>query len=547
MVSAAVRDHLIDGVDVSFEDLGDRQLKGFDRPVRAFRAWPPGPLPNVAMDRRRRSGDRPAIAVLPFRNLSGNPRHDFVGDLIAEDVISDMSRLTDLYVISRLSTAPFRDRLYQTRNIAEMLGARYVLTGSVLSDDTRLRLTAELTEADATHVLWSDRFEGALADVFGLRDRLSSEIATRAVPFLRQLELQRARSRRPEDLTAYELTLRAIDLMHGRSHEDLDRAQALFTQAMSIDPHYATPRVWLARSHVLRVGQGWSDDPRKDTSDALRHAEEALALDGNDAYAIAVWGFVSAYLEKDLDVALARYDLALQVNPSAVWAWAWSASANAWQGNGEKAVTLIQRAIDLSPFDPHMYNFASIACAAHAIAGDYDTAIQWGRRSLRENRLYTAAFKNLTIALALSGRTQEARRCRSRTPAARTRADGGWIPEPAPRQRRPAHRSLLRRAGNRRGTALASNLGLQRPGVADVAAASSVRHAGGRLHMTSTLRWWVRKRSRPNPRNRPKPAEAAEVGRIGGVCVRRLLRRRASVPLLDQCAVDHPRRDHAWS
>lgn len=408
VMSAAIRDQLTDGLGVGIEDLGERKLKGFERPVRAFRAWPPGPFPERSVDRRRRAGDRPAVAVLPFRNLSGDPRHEFLGDLIAEDVIGDLSRLSDLYVISRLSTAPFRDRLYEPRNVAEMLGVRYVISGSVFSDDSRLRLTVELTEAEAGYVLWSDRFAGSTADVFELQDRLSQEIATQAIPRLRQGELRRARAKRPEDLTAYEMTLRAIDLMHGRSRDDLDRAQALFLRAMGTDPHYATPKVWLARSHVLRVGQGWSDDPQRDTREALRHAEDALELDGNDAYAIAVWGFVSAYLQKDLDVALARYDRALAVNPSAVWAWAWSASANAWRGNGDTAVDLIQRAIRLSPFDPHMYNFASIACAAHAVAGDYDTAIVWGRRSLRENRLYTAAYKNLTVALALAGRTQEA-------------------------------------------------------------------------------------------------------------------------------------------
>jgi TolB-like protein/class 3 adenylate cyclase/Tfp pilus assembly protein PilF len=409
VVSAAVRDQLTDGVGVSIEDLGERKLKGLDRPVRAYRVWPPGPLPAGTPDRRRRVGDRPAIAVLPFRNLSGNPRHEFLGDLIAEDVIGDLSRLTDLYVISRLSTAPFRDRLYEPRNVAEMLGVRYVIAGSMLSDDSRLRLTAELTEAEAGHVVWSGRFEGSLANIFELQDRLSVEIATRAVPHLRQIEYRRVRSKRPEDLTAYELTLRAIDFMHGRSREDLERAQRLLAQAITTDPHYATPHVWLARSHVLRVGQGWSDDPQGDTRAAHRHAEDALERDSNDAYAIAVWGFVSAYLQKDVETALARYDRALAINPSAVWAWAWSASANAWRGQGEKAVELIQRAIALSPFDPHMYNFAAIACGAHAVAGNYDSAIDWGRRSIRENRLFSAAHKLLTISLALAGRTEDAR------------------------------------------------------------------------------------------------------------------------------------------
>lgn len=409
VVSSAVRDQLTDGLGVVIEDLGERKLKGLAREMRAYRVWPPGPTPMVGADRRRRPGDRPAIAVLPFRNHSGNPRNDFLGELVAEDVIADLSRLTDLHVISRLSTSPFRDRLFATRDVAEMLGVRYVLSGSVHASDSRLRLSAELTEADAGHVLWADRFEGSLADIFELQDRLSIEIAKRAVPHLRQVEFKRARAKSAHDLTAYELTLRAIDLLHGRSRDDLAQAQALLVRANAIDPHYATPLVWLARSHILCVGQGWSTDLAHDSGEARRHADAAVACDPNDAYALAVWGFAQAYLHRDFDVAIATFNRAVTINPSAVWPWAWSASAHAWRGEGDKAIPLVTRAIELSPFDPHMYNFAAIACGAHAVAGDYPAAVEWGRRSVRDNRQFSAAHKLLTIALALAGHEGEAR------------------------------------------------------------------------------------------------------------------------------------------
>jgi len=169
-----------------------------------------------------------------------------------------------------------------------------------------------------------------------------------------------------------------------------------------------TPHVWLSRSHILCVGQGWSRDVAHDTSEARRYADAAVACDSNNAYALAVYGFVRAYLHKDFDLALANYDRALTINPSAVWPWAWSASACAWRGEGDKAVELIHRAVELSPFDPHMYNFAAIACNAYAVSGDYDNAVRWGQRSLRENRLFSAAHKLLTISLELAGRHDEA-------------------------------------------------------------------------------------------------------------------------------------------
>jgi class 3 adenylate cyclase/TolB-like protein len=409
VVSAAVRDQLTDGLGVTIEDLGERQLKGIDRPIRAFRAWPPGPPLSHALGRGPRVGDRPLIAVLPFRNLSREPAQEFLGDMIAEDLIGDLSRLTDLSVISRLSTTPFRDRLYEPRSVAEALGARYVLSGNMQSSGTRLRLMAELTEADVGQVIWAERFEGSLVDLFELQDQLSRDISQRVVPYLRQRELRRARSTRPENLSAYERTLRAVDHLHRTSRDDLNEARSLLETAIAADPHYGTAHAWLARWHVLRVGQGWSPDRNDDAEAANRHADIALEIDDLDSWALSVRGLVSAYLEKDLETAIATYDRALTINPSAASAWAWSTAAHAWLGHGAEAVRRSHRAIELSPFDPHMYVFLSLAGTAHAAAGQYDAAIDLCRRSMRNNRMYLTTHRILAISLALSGRADEAR------------------------------------------------------------------------------------------------------------------------------------------
>jgi TolB-like protein/class 3 adenylate cyclase/Tfp pilus assembly protein PilF len=408
-ISAAVRDQLTDGLDVTIEDIGERKLKGIERPVRAFRAWPPGPPPIRTADRQRHAGDRPSIAVLPFRNLSGDPTHDFLGDLIADDVIGDLSRLIELTVISRLSTSPFRDRPYEPRNVAEALGVRYVLSGNLHTSGARLRLMAELTEAGAGHVIWAERFEGSLADIFDLQDHLSQAISKRVVPYVRQLELQRARSAHPEKLTAYERTLRAIDHFHCSSSHDLDQARALLESAIQADPSYVTPYAWLAHWHVRRVGQGWSSDSAHDTIEANRYADAALQRDPNDPLALTVSGLVAGYLKKDQETAINQHNRALTINPSASSAWLWSTSAYAWSGNGEEAVRRSQRAIELSPFDPQMYMFTSIAGTAHAVAGQYDKAIEMCRRSLRQNRMFASTHRILTLSLALSGREAEAR------------------------------------------------------------------------------------------------------------------------------------------
>jgi adenylate cyclase len=409
IISASVRDQLTDGLDATIEDIGELQLKGVEHPVRAFRVLPPGPLPRRLVERRTHARNRPSIAVLPFRNLSGEPEREFLGDLIAEDVISDLSRQIELMVISRLSTSRFRDRALEPRVVADALGARYLLSGSLRTSGSRVRLMAELTEAEAGHVMWAEQFEGSLVDIFELQDNLSQAITKRVVPSVRQMEFQRVRAKNPEDLTAYECTLRAIDHFIGTSRRDLEQARVLLETAIRSDPSYVAPYAWMAHLHVRKVGQGWSDDRAQDSAQATRYAEQARQRDENDPLALTVSGLVAAYLNKDLDGAISLYNRALTINPSAASAWVWSTSAYAWRGDGEEAVKRSRRAIELSPFDPLMYMFTSIAGTAHAVAGQYDEAIVLCRQSLRQNRMFASTHRILTLSLALSGKHDEAR------------------------------------------------------------------------------------------------------------------------------------------
>jgi class 3 adenylate cyclase/TolB-like protein/Tfp pilus assembly protein PilF len=414
LVSAEIRDQLIDGLDVSLEDLGEHQLSGSKRKVRTFRVSPPGtgtaPPGGARPPGSRGGGDRPSIAVLPFRNLSGDPANDYLGDVIAEDVIGALSRLTDLIVISRLSTAAFRSRPYEPRGVAEALGVRYVLSGSLYTSGSRLRITADLSDAASGHVVWAERFESSLTAIFDLQDQLARAISQRLVPYMRQRELQRARSEQPETLSAYERTLRGIDHFHRSTQRDLDTARSLLESAIEADPSYVTPYAWLAHWHVRRVGQGWAADPQRDAIEANRYSEAALEKDATHPHALTISGAVKSYLDKDLEGAIELHNRALTINPSAAPAWAWSTAAYAWLGDGNEAVRRSHRAIELSPFDPQMYFFTSTAGAAHAVAGLYDTAIELLRRSLRLNRLYTSSHRILTLSLSLSGRRDDARK-----------------------------------------------------------------------------------------------------------------------------------------
>lgn len=351
----------------------------------------------------------PSIAVLPFRNLTGEPAHEFVAEGLVEDLIEALSRIPNFFVISRLSTLAFRNQDRHPREIGNVLGVRYVLSGSVRVLGDRLRLTIELTDTQLGAALWFAKLDERFFDLFEVQDRLSEMIVRKVAPHLHAAELSRIRVKRPDSLEAYDLFLRAQESMHNSSRAVFDGAEALFEAAIAKDPNYAAAFAWRAYWHVLRVGQGWSPDPANDARQADRFARAAIECNSLEPMALAVHGHVASYLFKDFDLAFRCFEAALNINANAAPAWLWSAVAHAWMGNGPRAIEEINKAMALSPYDPLMYAYSGNAGVAYLVDGQYDRAIECALRSLRENRTYTSAYKQLTIALVLAGREDEAR------------------------------------------------------------------------------------------------------------------------------------------
>jgi TolB-like protein/DNA-binding SARP family transcriptional activator len=351
----------------------------------------------------------PSIAVLPFRNLTGDPAHDFIAEGLVEDLIEALSRVPNFFVISRLSTLAFRNQDRHPREIGNVLGVRYVLSGSVRVLGDRLRLTIELTDAQLEAALWFSKLDERFLDLFEVQDRLSEMIVQKVAPYLHAAEMKRIRVKRPDSLEAYDLFLRAQENMHNSSRPVFETAEALFDAAIAKDSHYAAALAWRAYWHVLRVGQGWSPDPADDATQADRFARAAVECNSIEPMALAVHGFVASYLYKDFDLAFRRFEAALGINANAAPAWMWSAGAHAWMGNGSRAVEEINKAMALSPYDPLMYAYTGIAAMAYLADGQYERAIECALRSLRENRTYTGAYRLLVIALGLASREHEAR------------------------------------------------------------------------------------------------------------------------------------------
>ena len=294
----------------------------------------------------------PSIAVLPFRNLTGDPAHHFVAEGLVEDLIEALSRVPNFFVISRLSTLAFRDQDRHPREIGDVLGVRYVLSGSMRIFEDRLRLTIELTDTELGAALWISKLDERFADLFEVQDRLSEMIVRKVAPYLHAAEMNRIRVKRPDSLEAYDLFLRAQENMHNSSRSVFETSEALFDAAIAKDPHYAAALAWRAYWHVLRVGQGWSPDPADDATQADRFARAAIECNSMEPMALAVHGQVASYLYKDFDLAFRRFEAALRINANAAPAWMWSAAAHAWMGNGPRAIEEINKAMALSPYDP---------------------------------------------------------------------------------------------------------------------------------------------------------------------------------------------------
>jgi len=402
----AVRAELTSVLDADIEDLGERYLEAMDHPVRAYRLAPPAPRP-VLDTGADDEALRPTLAVIPFGEHGTG--HGALGEILAEELISTLSRAADLNVVSRLSTTAFRGRNESLAEVGLHLKADYVLSGAYRVSSNALRLAAELADARSGRVVWSRELKGSVAAVIEGSDPIADRLVAEAGQAIVARELERARASSLHSLHTCTLLLGAVELMHRLSPRDFHRSREMLQVVAERVPHHAVPQAWLAKWHVLRIWQGWSDDAAADTRLALQNSQRALDNDSHCSLALAMDGFVQTNLLKALDVAEQRYELALRVNPNDALAWSLRGMLHAFKGEGKPAVKATQRGMRLSPLDPHRFFYDALAGGAELAAGHYERAAELTRRSLRANRMHASTFRMLAIALWQLGRHAEAR------------------------------------------------------------------------------------------------------------------------------------------
>jgi adenylate cyclase len=432
-ISGTAYDQVESKLPYRYVPLGEHTVKNIAKPVRVYRVvfeeLPPAPsaessaAPGAPGKGRREPSHaparaaagsrpglrahRPSIAVLPFEEPDAGG--SYFADGIVEDIVGALASLPDLFVISRSSTLGFRGASADVRSVGRKLNVQYVLSGSVRRMARKIRTGAELCETESGAVLWTDRVQGTVDDLFALQDRLSERIVTTIAPHLRQAELRRVLRKRPESLDAYDFVLRGLDLMYRLRRDEFERAREMFQRAMDLDPAYASPYALTANWYSIRIGQGWSDDPRLDYEEVARLATAALERDPFDSRALALCGHVRAFLFRDYEGAFGLFDRALAASPNSSEAWLWSSPAYSYIGDAAEARRRAEQAIRLSPFDPHLFIPHTALALACYTGGQFEEAATWGRKAMSQNPRYTAMLRILIASLAAAGRIEEAR------------------------------------------------------------------------------------------------------------------------------------------
>jgi adenylate cyclase len=408
VVSADVRDQLTPDIDADLEDLGECHLKHIRKPVRAFRVGPPVDTPIIPITDLA-SDLRATVAVLPFSVRDVESPHRILGQIVADEVISTLSRSLEINVVSRLSTAALQDRTIALEDIGTRLRANYVLSGSFHVQGDRLSLKAELAETRDGRVAWAGSLKGKVSAILAGEDPLPAQLVDEACAGMMVHELQRAQGQAAQTLENHTLLLAGITLMHRISPQAFRRAHQMLETLIERAPRLAAPHAWLAKWHVLRVTQGWSDDSQADGRAALECARRALDRDAASSLALTVEGQVHTYILKQLDEAEDRYAQALQANPNDALAWLLKGTLHAFRDEGREAVRHTKQAMRLSPMDPLRFYFEALAATAAVSAGQYERGVRLARSSLRLNRTHGSTLRTLIIALWHLGAADEAR------------------------------------------------------------------------------------------------------------------------------------------
>jgi TolB-like protein/class 3 adenylate cyclase/Flp pilus assembly protein TadD len=409
-ISGTVYDHVENKLALTYDYQGEQTVKNIAKPVRVYRVGlEPSPAPQPTLSGEQPSllplPDKPSLAVLPFTNLSSDPEQEYFSDGLTEDLITDLSRLSGLFVIARHSTFAYKGTAVKVQEVSRDLGVRYVLEGSVRKAGERVRITAQLIEASTGHHLWAERYDRPLQDIFALQDEIVQKIVTTLKLQLSLWEQGHLVRKTTANLEAYDYYLRGVEYFYRLTQETNVQARQLFEQALALDPQYAEAYARLGWSCLIGWISQW-DQASQTLEQAFALAQQAVALDDSLPLAHRVLGWVALW-KKQHEQAIAAAERAVALAPNDAEGYARLGEILNFAGRPVEAIGWVEKALRLNPRSPFHYSF--YLGHAYRLTGRYEEAIAALKRALTRNPDYLPVHENLAAVYSELGREAEAR------------------------------------------------------------------------------------------------------------------------------------------
>ena len=409
-ISSRVHEDVRDRLQTAFDDGGTQTLKNIARPVQVW-SWRPGQnVPSELAPTRAALPlpDKPSVAVLPFQNMSGDPEQEYFVDGLVEDIITALSRVKWFFVIARNSSFTYKGKPVDIRRIGQDLGVRYILEGSIRKAGNRVRLTAQLIDAPSGSHLWADKYDGTLDQIFDLQDQIVEKLIGAIEPKLRLSETARSRQKRPESLQAFDLVLQAMHNFTHMTTESLEDGIGLLDRAIVLEPNYAHALGLAASIRAHRALFVWGANVARDMEESVSLSRRALDADPEDPMALRTAASTAVLVNRDYQGSLDLVDRSLDVDANSAMSWGIRGYTNIYSGEFDQAVSDLQKALRLSPYDQWGAQYSAGVAFALLIAGRSEEALRWVRKAVQLNPQWMGTQRVLIGALALVGQLSEA-------------------------------------------------------------------------------------------------------------------------------------------
>jgi len=451
-ISGRVYDQIANKLGIEYENLGEHQVKNISTPIRVFRVLSyPGAAAHRVVQAKEVLGkkwrnlaiaagavvlvvvvavgiwqffmrrpsvepasvekmafrlpDKPSIAVLPFDNMSGDPEQEYISDGITEEIITALSKIPDLFVISRNSTFTYKGKPVKVKQVAEEFGVQYVLEGSVRTSEDRVRITAQLIDAIKGHHLWAERYDRELKDIFALQEKITMKVITELQVKLTEGEQARLWAKGTNNLDAYLKWFKFAQYIWRMNKEDNALARTMAEEAIELDPEYALAYTGLAATCLFDVSLGWSESPVKHLDRAYELVQKALAIDPSLPNAHALLGYIYSYKGQHKE-AIAEGQKAVTLSPSGAEAHRTLAQNLIYAGRPEEAIPMVKKAIRLNPFAAY---YLGVLGEAYFFLRRHEDAVAVLEKFKKRNPDSAYPYLCLASHYSMLGRDKEAR------------------------------------------------------------------------------------------------------------------------------------------